>query len=52
MIIFADDLHMGQSVSRMDQAKFLKVCLPQILLDPFLNTLSHMGYACIDLHYV
>ena len=22
--------------------KFFKDCLPQILLDPFLNTLSHM----------
>ena len=28
--------------SRMDQVKFFKGCLPQILLGPFLNTLSHM----------
>ena len=26
----------------MDQVKFFKICLPQILLGPFLNTLSHM----------
>ena len=26
----------------MDQVKFFKGCLPQILLGPFLNTLSHM----------
>ena len=28
--------------SRMDQVKFFKGCLPQILLCPILNTLSHM----------
>ena len=28
--------------SRMDQVKFFKGCLPQILLGPFLNTLSHL----------
>ena len=28
--------------SRMDQVKFFKVCLPQILLGPFLNTLTHI----------
>ena len=28
--------------SRMDQVKFFKSCLPQILLGPFLNTLSHL----------
>ena len=27
----------------MDQVKFFKGCLPQILLGPFLNTLSHFG---------
>ena len=27
----------------MDQVKFVKGCLSQILLDPFLNTLSHMA---------
>ena len=27
--------------SRMDQVKFFKVCLPQILLGPFLNTFPH-----------
>ena len=26
----------------MDQVKFFKGCLPQILLGPFLNTLAHM----------
>ena len=26
----------------MDQVKFFKSCLPQILLGPFLNTLTHM----------
>ena len=28
--------------SRIDQVNFFKGCLPQILLGPFLNTLSHM----------
>ena len=28
--------------SRMDQVKFFKGCLPQMLLGPFLNTLSHL----------
>ena len=28
--------------SRMEQVKISKGCRPQILLDPFLNTLSHM----------
>ena len=27
----------GTKYSRMDQVKFSKGCLPQILLDPFLN---------------
>ena len=30
--------------SRTDQVKFFKDCLPQILLDPFLNTLSQMWH--------
>ena len=29
--------------SRMDQTTFFKGCLPQILLGPFLNTLSHIS---------
>ena len=32
----------GAKYSRMDQVKSFKGCLPQILLGPFLNTLSHM----------
>ena len=28
----------GTKYSRMDQVKFSKCCLPQILLGPFLNT--------------
>ena len=28
--------------SRMDEVKFFKGCLPQLLLGPFLNTLSHI----------
>ena len=32
----------GTKYSRMDQVKLFKGCLPQISLDPFLNTLSHM----------
>ena len=28
-----------------DKVKFLKGCLPQILLGPFLNTLAHLGFA-------
>ena len=41
----------------MDQVKFFKACLPQILLGPFLNTLSHIscyetleGYLVIGFH--
>ena len=30
---------LGTGYSRMDQVKFFKDCLPQILLGPFLNTL-------------
>ena len=29
--------------SRMDQVKFFKGCLSQVLLGPFLNTLTHVG---------
>ena len=32
----------GSSYSRIDQARFFKGCLPQMLLGPFLNTLTHM----------
>ena len=32
----------GTKYSRMDQVKFFKGCLPQVLLGPFLNTLSHL----------
>ena len=32
----------GTKYSRMDQVKFFKGCLPQILLGPFLNILSHI----------
>ena len=32
----------GTKDSRMDQLKFFKDCLPQILLGPFLNTLSQL----------
>ena len=32
----------GSRHSRIDQVKLFKGCLPQILLDPFLNTLSRM----------
>ena len=33
----------GIKYSRMDQVKFFKDCLPQILLGPFLNTSSHIA---------
>ena len=32
----------GTKYSRMDQVKFFKGCLQQILFGPFLNTLSHI----------
>ena len=32
----------GTKYSRMDQVKFFKGCLPQILLGPFLNALTHL----------
>ena len=32
----------GAKYSRMDQVKFKKGCLPQVLLGPFLNTLTHL----------
>ena len=32
----------GTKYSRMDQVKFFKSCLPQILLGSFLNTLSYL----------
>ena len=32
----------GTKYSRMDRVKFFKVCLPKILLGPFLNILSQM----------
>ena len=37
--------HMGQSIQEWTKPyhfKFIKGCLPQILLGPFLNTLSHI----------
>ena len=34
----------GIKYSRMDQVKFFKGCLLQILLGPFLNTLPHMNF--------
>ena len=39
-LLLNDPLH-GSRYSRMDQVKFFKGCLPQILLGPFLNTLTH-----------
>ena len=33
----------GTKYSRVDEVKFFKGCLPQILLGPFLNTLSHLN---------
>ena len=38
---------MGQSIqeSRPYHVKFFKACLPQILLGPFLNTLSQMNFS-------
>ena len=32
----------GTKYSRVEQVKFFKSCLPQILLGPLLNTLSHI----------
>ena len=32
-----------------DQVKFFKGCVPQILLGPFLNTLTHMIYNLISI---
>ena len=32
----------GTKYSRIDQVKFFKGCLPQFVLEPFLNTLSHV----------
>ena len=34
----------GTKYSRMEQVKFFKPCLPQISLDPFLNTLPHIRF--------
>ena len=34
------EVTVGTRYSRMDQVKFFKSCLPQILLGSFLNTLS------------
>ena len=46
-LIYKNDLSTGKPFgsrySRMDKVKFLKGCLPQILLDPFLNTLTHLN---------
>ena len=39
---FQDLVTFETKYSRMDQVKFFKGCLPQILLGPFLNTLSHL----------
>ena len=33
----------------MDQVKFVKDCLPQILLDPFLNTLFHLVFSSLEI---
>ena len=33
----------------MDQVKFSKGCLPQIVLGPFLNTLPHMSHSIFKL---
>ena len=38
----------GTKYSRMDQVKFFKGCLPQVLLGPFLNTLSHIFDSVIN----
>ena len=34
--------YLGQSIQEWPYFKFFKRCLPQILLGPFLNTLSHL----------
>ena len=35
---------MGEGIEGVNQVKFFKGCLPQILLGPFLNTLTHMKH--------
>ena len=42
----------GIKYTRMDQAKFSKGCLPQNLLGPFLNTLSHMKHLVKPLYNI
>ena len=37
----------GTKYSRMDQVKFFKGCPPQILIGPFLNTLSHLSHLLV-----
>ena len=37
----------GTNQSRIEQVEFLNNCLPQFLLGPFMNTLSHI-YICED----
>ena len=39
---FINEATYGTNHSRMDEVKFVEGCLPQILLGPFLNTLSQM----------
>ena len=39
---------MGQSLSRPYLFKFFKGCLPQIVLDPLLNTLSQILVYALD----
>ena len=41
----------GTKYSRMDQVKFFKGCLPQILLGPFLNILSHIKLLFTSLRF-
>ena len=38
----------GSRYSRMDQVKFFKGCLPQILLAPFFNILFYLIKLCIE----
>ena len=43
----------GLNNSRMDQLKIFKSCLSQILLGPFLNTLSHLNiHTCISPEWI
>ena len=47
-LLLIRNIHLGQSIQEWTKLNFLKT-VPQILLDPFLNTLFHLVFSSLEI---